>query len=73
MDLATALTVKLICNNLTDDELAALNLVAQLDSNPHKRAFDFEKVAPLFTQHNGTRMHDETKKALAAVVRARLG
>jgi hypothetical protein len=64
--------VALIINDLTNDELAALNLVAALDSSPHGRLFDYEKVAPLFTEADGTRMHQETKNALSRIVLARL-
>ena len=65
-------SVALVCGELTDLELAVLNNVAQLDGDPHGRLFDYNKVAMLFDQANGMRMHDETKKALAAVVNARL-
>jgi hypothetical protein len=59
-------------NELTDEELAALNLVAQLDSNPRGRIFDYEKVSGLFSEANGTKMHAETKEALAAIALERL-
>jgi hypothetical protein len=65
--------VYLVCSHLTDDELAALNLVAQLNMDPHNRVFDYNRVAHLFTERNGTRMHEETKNALARVVNMRLG
>lgn len=67
------LTASLTCDELTDLELSALNLVAQLGGSPHGRIFDYEKVKSLFTDAEGTRMHDETKLALAAVVDSRLG
>lgn len=65
-------SVALVCKQLTDEELAVLNNVAQLDGDPHGRLFDYAKVAMLFDQAGGTRMHDETKRALAAVVLQRL-
>lgn len=68
-----AVIVSLTCNELTDIELAVLNNVAQLDQSPHNRLFDYEKVKELFTERDGTRMHEETKIALAAVVIKRLG
>ncbi len=64
-------SVALICVELTDDELIALNLVATLDGNPQGRLFDYQKVKPLFTEHNGKRMHSATKDALAALVKQR--
>lgn len=77
MDKATmrnnmATIVSLMCDELTDQELAVLNTVAQLDGNPHGQLFDYDKVKGLFTE-GGMRMHDETKQALARVVIARLG
>ncbi len=64
--------VEVMCVDLSDLELAVLNNVAQLDGNPHNRVFDYEKVSALFTERDGTRMHDETKDALAVVVNNRL-
>lgn len=68
-----AATVSLICDELTDPELAALNLVAQLGGSPYGRVFDYEKVKSLFTDTNGTEMHSETKLALVVVVNKRFG
>jgi hypothetical protein len=68
--------VSLVCDQLSDAELAVLNNVAQLDQNPHDHEgelFDYEKVKSLFTAVNGTRMHEETKVALASIVNYRLG
>jgi hypothetical protein len=62
--------VAMVAQDLTDEELAALNLCAQLDQNPHGRIFDYEKVSGLFTE-NG-KMHTATKEALAQVVKHRL-
>jgi hypothetical protein len=53
---------------LTDLELAALNNVVQLDMDPHGRIFDYNKVAGLFSEANGTRAHSMTKDALATIV-----
>lgn len=64
--------VRIICDQLNDAELAVLNNVAQMDIDPHGRLFDYAAVSMLFTQDNGTRMHTETKRALAAVVLQRL-
>ena len=73
MNKAMYAVVALICKDLTDIELAVLNNVAQTDSNPKGRLFDYKRVRNLFTEDNGTKMHDETKNALAAVVLRRLG
>lgn len=67
-----ATVVDMICDKLTDLELAVLNNCVQLDSDPHGRLFDYETVKMLFTENNGTRAHDVTKEALARVVNARL-
>jgi hypothetical protein len=66
-------TVMLTCDELSDIELAVLNNTAQMDMDPHGRLFDYEKVKGLFTERSGTRMHEETKVALASVVNIRLG
>ncbi len=63
--------VSLVCDQLSDTELAGLNLVAQLDQDPHNKSF-YDKAESLFTENNGTKMHQETKLALAAVARGRL-
>jgi len=57
--------------DLTDVELAALNDVAQTGRDPH--AIDsYPQVSDLFTEDNGSRMHRETRRALAAVTLSRL-
>lgn len=66
-------TVSIACDELTDLELAVLNNVVQLGGSPHDRIFDYEAVKGLFTEENGTRMHEETKLALESVVASRLG
>ncbi len=65
--------VSIVCDQLTDLELAVLNNVAQLDQSPFNRLFDYGKVASLFTEAEGTRMHDATKEMLAKCVMERLG
>ena len=64
--------VSLVCDKLSDIELNVLSLVAQFDQDPHDRLFDYDKVVSLFTENKGTKMHDETKLALMAVVDDRL-
>jgi hypothetical protein len=70
MQARMAAVVAMAVQDLTDEELAVLNLCAQLDQNPHGRIFDYEKVSSLFTE-NG-KMHPVTKEALARVVNHRL-
>lgn len=65
--------VDMITEGLTNLELAMLNIVSQLNEDPHGRLFDYDKVSPLFTENKEKRMHKETKTALAAVVNRRLG
>ena len=64
-------TVAMVCDELTDAELAAMNLCAQLGMNPKGRN-GYDKAHTLFTEQDGTKMHEETKRALAAVVLERL-
>ena len=65
-------TVALTCEELSNEELAVLNLTAIQNLDPHGRLFPYEKVRSLFTEANGTRMHPVAKDALAAVVNSRL-
>ena len=65
-------TTVLITNDLTNEELAVLNLVAVMDSDPHNRLFSYEKVSLLFTEANGLKMHSEIKRALSQIVTQRL-
>ncbi len=65
-------TVAVTTNQLSDAELAVLNIIAQTDQDPHDRKFDYKLVEGLFTKNNGTKMHPETKIALANVVNSRL-
>lgn len=62
-----------VCKDLSDLELAVLNNVAQLDQSPYNRNFAYEKVKTLFTEQDGSRMHEETKAALSRIVIHRLG
>lgn len=67
-----AAIVAIITDELDDEELAALNIVAQNDQSPYGKVFDSEIVEVLFIEHNGTLMHQQTKAALAEVVQSRL-
>ena len=64
--------VAIVTNDLSDADLAALNIAAQLDYEPRNRPW-YAQVKSLFTEQDGTRMHAETKRALAAVVLRRIG
>ena len=60
--------IKTSCDKLTDDELAAMNLCAQLGTDP-RQAMGWEKAKPLFTErtHEGIpQVHDLTRRCLAA-------
>jgi len=59
--------VAMVLNELTDEELAAFNICAQLDMSPHGRVFDYDKVKSLYTPD----LHDVTKGAIAAYVNTR--
>lgn len=71
MDQRTYAVVALVCERLTDIELAAINNVAQVDWNP-RMAVAYEKIKHLFTEGGGMRMHTDVKEALARVVLERL-
>lgn len=62
-----------VCSVLSDQELMAFYAVVQLDYDPHGHIFDYETVRVLFTEDGDTRLNEETKSALADVVRSRLG
>ena len=57
--------------DLTITELAALNDAAQIGRDPHSIG-GYPKISVLFTENGGTRMHRETRIALAAVTLSRL-
>ena len=57
--------------DLTDTELAALNEAVQAGRDPHSIG-GYPKISDLFTAEGGTRMHRETRVALAAVTLSRL-
>ena len=57
--------------DLTDAELAALNEAVQTGRDPHSIG-GYPKISDLFTENGGTRMHRETRIALAAVTLSRL-
>lgn len=67
-----AATVAATTAKLSNEELIVLNIVAQTDQDPRNRKFDYKLVKGLFTENSGTKMHSETKVALAAVVESRL-
>ncbi len=65
------ISIQYACSALSDTELAAINNAAQCDLDPRKVA-GYEKAAYLFTEEGGTKMHAETKDALARIVLQRL-
>jgi hypothetical protein len=64
--------VSLACENLTDEELIALNLAVALEIDP-RNTLGYDKVSSLFSEESsGTRMHPVTKEAFTLIVRERL-
>ncbi len=63
--------VAVAVNDLSDAELVGLNLTVQLGGDPRSKPW-YDKAKFLFDQEGGTKMHEETKAALAAVVLKRL-
>jgi hypothetical protein len=57
--------------DLTAAELATLNEAVQTGRDPHSIG-GYSKISDLFTEDDGTRMHRETRVALAAVTLSRL-
>ena len=57
--------------DLSAAELAALNEAVQTGRDPHSIG-GYPKISDLFTEEGGTRMHRETRVALAAVTLFRL-
>jgi hypothetical protein len=57
--------------DLSAAELAALNEAVQTGRDPHAIS-GYPKISDLFTENGGTRMHRETRVALAAVTLSRL-
>lgn len=67
--------VKVSCDALADSELAAMNICAQLNTDP-RQVMGWEKAKPLFTErtHDGTpQVHDLTRRCMASIVMDRLG
>jgi hypothetical protein len=56
---------------LAETELVALNEAAQTGRDPHAVG-GYPKISDLFTENGGSRMHRETRVALAAVTLSRL-
>jgi hypothetical protein len=63
--------VRAATEDLTAAELAALNEAVQMGRNPHSLS-GYAQLRDLFTEHGGSRMHRETRVALAAVTLSRL-
>lgn len=62
----------MVCDELTDSELAGVGMVGLLGSDPRAKRW-YEKAKPLFTEQNGTRMHEVTREAVSRIIDARLG
>jgi hypothetical protein len=63
--------VSVATEDLTDAELVALNDAAQAGRDP-RLIGSYPKIGDLFTENGGSRMHRETRIALAAVTLSRL-
>ena len=63
--------VSVATKDLTDAELIALNDAVQTGRDPHSIG-GYPQISDLFTENGGTRMHRETRVALAAVTLSRL-
>ncbi len=74
MNASLAAMVEIATEHMSDSDLAALNLCAQMGTDPRNRVFDFQQVEYLFTEtRNGIPcMHEEMRRALASVLLQRL-
>ena len=66
--------IKVNCDKLTDDELLAMNLCAQLGMDP-RQDWGWEKAKPLFTEivDGIPQVHDLTRRCMASIVLDQLG
>ena len=72
MNQGIMLGVALACRQLADEQLAALNLAVQAGWDASNLS-GYEHIAGLFTEANGTQMHEDAKVAFAKVALKRLG
>lgn len=63
--------VKMMCNQLTDEELNALCMVALMGNDP-RHIIGYEKVKSLFTLNEGTKMHATALDAFVLVRNERI-
>jgi hypothetical protein len=64
--------VALAMRPLDDEAVVALRLSVLLGTDPRQR-LGYDAVAHLFTEADGAKMHDETRRAFLAVSAQRLG
>ena len=64
--------VTIACTQLEDIEVAVLYMAVTLDNSNIKQVMGYDKVSHLFTQNNGTEMHEETREAFLAYCGGRL-
>jgi hypothetical protein len=63
--------VGLVCNELTLQEVAAINLSLLFGSfGPH--IFGYDKISVLLTEDCGTGFHEETERAIRAILQDRV-
>jgi len=58
--------VKMTCNQLSDEELNAICMVAIMGSDP-RHVIGYEKAKSLFTENGGTKMHSDTLRAVEQI------
>ena len=64
-------SVRLVTNQLTDDELVAISMAGMLGTNP-TGVLGYEKAKTLFTEQDGTRMHSLTAEIVNAICQQRV-
>ena len=64
--------VSMIVEDMTRDELLAQRMATLLESS-HQGRYGYEKIKPLLTQENGTKMHEHVRDAFLALSGQKLG
>ncbi len=64
--------VAMVLQEMSDEEVVSQRLAVLLNSDPRQR-YGYDKAALLYTEADGTQMHEQTRRAFLAASGARLG
>lgn len=62
-ELAVVASVSIVCDDLTDVELSAMYMAMSWNTGSPKGVYGYEKMKSLFTENDGTKMHELTRNA----------